>query len=317
MKRKISNRGFTLIELIVVLAILGLLTLLIIPNVLDYTERANEVADLADLNTLNFVTSIYRADEPSSDPFIDQTKSNDVLMQFLVDQGFIENKLIPRNDVAEFTWSFVARKWVLNIDNGEIEITFTLGEYFTFISSSNSIVAYDGRGGTDLVIPIEIDGVNITQIGQSAMYYGYNSNTWAKLTSVLLPDTLQKISGNAFHSNALTSVDIPDSVTYLGANAFYGNQLTTINLGTGLTEIKGGAFAGNQITELVLPSGIKTVGDGAFQSNAITRVTIGSNVTLTKSTSLGTYGASFNTFYTSVGKVAGTYVYENGVWRRI
>jgi hypothetical protein len=103
----------------------------------------------------------------------------------------------------------------------------------------------------------------------------------------------------------------------LGANAFYGNQLTSINLGTGLTEIKGGAFAGNRITELVLPSGIKTVGDGAFQSNAITRVTIGANVTLTKSTSLGNYGASFNAFYTSVGKLAGTYVYENGVWRRI
>jgi len=314
LKNRLGSKGFTLIELIVVIALLSILLILILPNMVGFIEKSKVATDLTDLRTLNTITSAYRANNPTIDPFMDQSSSDETLMQFLVDQGFIQRIPVPQSADTHFEWNFTQEKWFLNTEEETIETEFTPFEYFAFNLLSTFITGYDGRGGTDLVLPNEVNGVIITRIGQDAMHYGYNSNTWAKLTSVIIPDTIQVISGNAFHSNALTSVDIPDSVTSLGANAFYGNLLTTVNLGSGITEIKGGTFASNRITEIVIPSGIQTIGDGAFQSNAITKITIGENTTLTRSTSLGNYGGSFKTFYENSGKAAGTYIYENGTW---
>ena len=195
----------------------------------------------------------------------------------------------------------------------------TPAEYFTFIITGGKIGSYNGGGGTDLIIPGEIGGTIVTTIGQSAFFNGYLKNTWEKLTSVILPDSIITIGGNAFHSNALTSIDIPDSVTSLGANAFNGNKLTTINFGTGLTIIGAAAFTNNNLTEITLPSNISQINDGAFSGNAITKITIGSNVAIWenaqgKSTALGTKGTEFNNFYTGGGKAAGTYIYVNGKW---
>lgn len=317
MKSRLSSKGFTLIEIIVVIALLSILSALLLPNMFSFIEKSRETADITDLRTLNTITSAFRASNPANDPFKNPLTSDEALMQFLVDQGFIPRLLSPASADTDFEWDFTQEKWIMNDIEEIIEIVYTPLEYFAFNVLSTFITGYDGRGGTDLVLPYEVNGVLITRIGQDAMHYGYNSNTWAKLTSVIIPDTIQVISGNAFHSNALTSVDIPDSVTSLGANAFYGNLLTSVNLGSGITEIKGGTFASNRITEIVIPSGIQTIGDGAFQSNAITKITIGENTTLTRSTSLGNYGGSFKTFYENSGKAAGTYIYENGTWTAV
>jgi prepilin-type N-terminal cleavage/methylation domain-containing protein len=314
LKNRLDRKGFTLIEIIVVIALLSILSALMIPDMFNFIEKSKVATDLTDLRTLNTVTSAYRASNPANDPFKNPSTSDETLMQFLVDQGFIPRLLSPVSADADFEWDSTQEKWFLITEEETIELVYTPFEYFAYNLLSTFITGYDGRGGTDLVLPNEVNGVIITRIGQDAMHYGYNSNTWAKLTSVIIPDTIQVISGNAFHSNALTSVDIPDSVTSLGANAFYGNLLTTVDLGSGITEIKGGTFASNRITEIVIPSGIQTIGDGAFQSNAITKITIGDNTTLTRSTSLGNYGGSFKTFYDNSGKAAGTYVYENGTW---
>jgi prepilin-type N-terminal cleavage/methylation domain-containing protein len=311
-----SKKGFTLIELLIVIVILAIIAAIAVPVISWMVDLAERNTDEANLQTLNRVTTIYKASEPSQDPFVDSTKTSSHLLGVLADSGFLPSIPTARQQNVEFVWDFLGEKWVLHTNIEEAGIIYTSGDYFSVNSSTKTISGYDGRGGTSITIPQEIGGVAIIQIGQSAMFNGYGSNTWDKLTSVVLPDTLQRISGNAFQNNALTSATIPDSVTYLGANAYYGNLLTSVRLGSGLTEIKGGTFASNRITEIVLPAGIKTIGDGAFQSNAITKITIGEKVTLTKSTSLGNYGNAFNTFYTNNGMAAGTYVYNNGAWSR-
>lgn len=56
------QRGFTLIELMVVLVIIGVLAALIVPNVLDRTDDARVTAARTDVNNLMQALKLYRLD---------------------------------------------------------------------------------------------------------------------------------------------------------------------------------------------------------------------------------------------------------------
>lgn len=63
-KRK-NQKGFTLIELIVVIAILGILAAIAIPRLAGFTDRANSSAVVAEAKTILTAYSTLVADDPT------------------------------------------------------------------------------------------------------------------------------------------------------------------------------------------------------------------------------------------------------------
>lgn len=98
-----------------------------------------------------------------------------------------------------------------------------------------------------------------------------------QLTSVVLPNSIQKIESAAFANNKLTRVDIPGNVETIEASAFEDNLLTSVSLGKGIKTIGDWAFAGNynspsegnQIGNITLPETVTSVGKSTFAYNKI------------------------------------------------
>lgn len=68
-KIKEDNKGFTLIELIVVIAIIAVLALIVVPKVTGQTKEADVAAHNANVRTLESAATMYIAEEgvPSGD----------------------------------------------------------------------------------------------------------------------------------------------------------------------------------------------------------------------------------------------------------
>ena len=52
MKKKLSKKGFTLIELVVVIAILAVLAAILVPSIMGYVDEATRAKDAANARTI-------------------------------------------------------------------------------------------------------------------------------------------------------------------------------------------------------------------------------------------------------------------------
>ena len=95
----------------------------------------------------------------------------------------------------------------------------------------------------------------------------------------------------AFAGKQLTSVVIPDSVTIIGHLAFDDNLLTSV----------------------IIPDSVTTIHNWAFADNHLTEITIGKNVWV-GADSFGNNG--FEAAYKDGGRLAGTYILDNGIWTK-
>lgn len=78
-KKKKDNKGFTLVELIVVVAILAILVGLLAPQYTKYVERSRKAADAANLDSLVTAVKVATADQTYSKIIPDTSNKNVVI----------------------------------------------------------------------------------------------------------------------------------------------------------------------------------------------------------------------------------------------
>ncbi|MFU0783419.1 MAG: Prepilin-type cleavage/methylation domain-containing protein [Thermoanaerobacterium thermosaccharolyticum] len=101
-----DEKGFTLIELIVVIAILGILAAIAVPRVTGSLNKAKENADIANLKIIQDAVERYNVENggyPES-------------LQTLVDQKYLDK--VPKTAKGnDFTYD--ARKGIVSIPSGD------------------------------------------------------------------------------------------------------------------------------------------------------------------------------------------------------
>ena len=135
---------------------------------------------------------------------------------------------------------------------------------------------------TEIVVPYYYKGLPVTEIGSSAFLYADRTNTkFQQIRSVVLPDSITKIGGNAFKALSLKKIDIGDGVKTIGAAAFQNiKTLTAIDLPETVTSIGKEAFSGCLLLySLKIPAGLTTIEEKTFYGTRVVELTIPAGVT--------------------------------------
>ncbi len=68
-KERMNDRGFSLVELIIVIAIMAILIVVLAPQYLKYVERSRNSTDLQNATTMKTAIETYAADPQAATPF--------------------------------------------------------------------------------------------------------------------------------------------------------------------------------------------------------------------------------------------------------
>lgn len=326
-----KHRGFTLIELILVISILAIIAGISVPKFSDFIQRSRIAADQATVATLNKATELFRTNTLSADPFLDESKTADYLLNQLVGTNYLSAPIKVQSKGA-FQWFVGKERWELIAKNAVHVISLSDGLEIVgdgqIKRKTNG--TYEGQS-QEIMVPASIDGKEIRSLGQDT-FNGVNltSVTFApdskvnriharafqnsNLSNIDFPATLTTIDTSAFYNNQLTTINLPPNLTAMESHAFKNNKLTTINFPDTLDKIPQFAFKNNKLTKIKLPANLKTIGQKAFDGNELTEITIGQHVSGFGEKVFGANTKDFKAAYDN-GK-AGTYKLSGENWIR-
>ena len=98
------------------------------------------------------------------------------------------------------------------------------GSYYVVTGLDESLT-----GAIDLVIPATYNGIPVKEIGEKAFeYYRKTFNRTTYITSVVLPEGLERIDDSAFSCTGISSLTIPSTVTFIGEYAFHVTDIVSV-----------------------------------------------------------------------------------------
>lgn len=125
MKNIKSQKGFTLIELVVVIAILGILAGIAIPRFMDATASARGARIVADLRTIDSAAMLYQAKTgnlPGSEADLttDASANSKYVLLAAWPAPATGKAIITNNKNTALTWTVTTDKYVLKDGRGTI-----------------------------------------------------------------------------------------------------------------------------------------------------------------------------------------------------
>ena len=133
---------------------------------------------------------------------------------------------------------------------------------------------------TDLATWCQIEFAGV--LANPLYYAGSLYVNGEKISSLIIPNNIDKILDYAFAGGNMQSVTIPNDVTSIGEYAFYGcRSLTSITIPNSVTSIGEYAFYGcRSLTSVTIPNSVTSIGSSAFSGcSSLTSVTIPNSVT--------------------------------------
>jgi prepilin-type N-terminal cleavage/methylation domain-containing protein len=114
-----NNRGFTLIELMIVIAIIAIIAAIAIPNLIEARKSSNESAAIGALRTMSTAQSIFREGDKDKDGVLNycsnlgpqsttNTLSNLALIDAVLGSGSKQGYSFKVIAADNFTWSCTA-----------------------------------------------------------------------------------------------------------------------------------------------------------------------------------------------------------------
>lgn len=268
---KMQNKGFTLIELIVVMAIIAVLVLLAAPRFLGYTEDGNTTAIQQDLRVLSDATELYRLD--SNDWPVDtdneiRTGIGGLDTAYVIDENKLSSNI--KNIYGDFKDYAIITKGdnlgeIIHIENNQI--TFNGKNYHSVLDVPTS------PASMFKTIPSGTGGCIITGFDEDYIQKHLNDK---KINGINIPNKINNlpvvaIGRSAFESKGLDYVRLDDaqSLEKLEVRAFMRNNIKEVLLPDSVTTIESMAFKENNITKLTIPSNIEFIGQESFMRNQI------------------------------------------------
>lgn len=165
MKRKMNNKGFSLVELIVVMAIMAILAVTLAPRLTHYVEKARKSSDQEVINTILSTSVLSLADESIKADFaLVDDSSNNINLSLDTDSADTNNSFYITSDGK--TWSVnpsnsLSNKLFFN------EISTVVGNFKlkSTNAGSNTVIIINYNSTTDVVtVTLDYDGLSNNNI---------------------------------------------------------------------------------------------------------------------------------------------------------
>ena len=146
-RKKKDNKGFTLVELVIVIAILAILVGLLAPQYTKYVEKSRKSADTANMDEMVRAVQVYAAD-PANDlekATYTITISTEDAVKFKKDTADANSKIISDTIADYASTRLKSKKWLGTDEQPVKEVTATI----VVDKDGNTTVTYSPKSFAD------------------------------------------------------------------------------------------------------------------------------------------------------------------------